>query len=137
MPIMKDSIKFAPPTNRRGAEKTKQAAIVTLHETTTIKGDEKMTAKKATTNKKPKQQGAPKMLKKVRMDAGMSIYSLADHMNVSPSTISYWENGKKHPRHDKIMKLEDLFKTNYRELFEDLSEETARELRDKVNSPME
>lgn len=136
MPVMKDGIRFAPPVNRRGAEKTRNAVAVTLHETNTIKGDEKMTAKKATTNKKPKPQGSPKMLKKVRMDAGMSIYSLADHMKVTPSTISYWENGIKHPRHDKIMKLEDLFNTNYRELFEDLSDEDARELRDKVNSPM-
>lgn len=70
----------------------------------------------------------PKRLKKYRMDAGYSIYSLADRMGVHFSTISYWENGKKFPRQHKMMELEELFGVGYRELFADLTEEEAMEL---------
>lgn len=87
-----------------------------------IKGDEKMKATKKATKK------APKRLKKLRVDAGYTIYSLADKLNVNFSSVSYWENGIKHPRHDKIMELEDLFKVNYREMFTDLTDEEAKEL---------
>ncbi|UJJ74863.1 hypothetical protein [Bacillus phage BM-P1] len=49
-------------------------------------------------------------------------------MGVSFSTISYWENGEKFPRRQKLEDLEDLFKESYRVLFEDLSEEEAADL---------
>jgi transcriptional regulator with XRE-family HTH domain len=74
----------------------------------------------------------PKRLKKYRIDAGFTIYSLADRLNVNFSTVSYWENGVKHPRHDKIIELEDLFNASYRELFSDLSEEEAAELEQRM-----
>ncbi|MCB5366973.1 helix-turn-helix domain-containing protein [Collinsella aerofaciens] len=74
----------------------------------------------------------PKRLKKYRMDAGFTIYSLADKLNVNYSTVSYWENGVKHPRHNKIVELEDLFNVSYRELFSDLTEEEAAELERRI-----
>lgn len=80
------------------------------------------------TNKKETNVRMPKRLKKYRMDSGYTIYSLADRVGVSYSTVSYWENGHKFPRPDKMMKLEDIFGANYRDLFEDLSEEETEEL---------
>lgn len=93
----------------------------------TKKGGETMT----------KQQGKPKRLKKYRMDNGFTIYSLADRLGVNYSTVSYWENGVKHPRHNKIVELEDLFKANYRDLFTDLTEEEAADLEQRKNEPTE
>lgn len=106
-----------------------------LSDNTTLKGaDKTMKDQKTPAVKKVKKPKKPNMLKKARMDMGMSIYSLGDKMGVSYSTISYWENGQKHPRHDKIESLEDIFGKSYRELFTDLSEEDIRILKDKVNS---
>lgn len=79
----------------------------------------------------------PKRLKKYRVDAGFTIYSLADRVGASYSTISYWENGIKHPRHDKIMALEDIFKTSYRDLFTDLTDEEIAELEQRKNENKE
>jgi transcriptional regulator with XRE-family HTH domain len=84
-----------------------------------------------------KQQGKPKRLKKYRMDNGFTIYSLADRLNVNYSTVSYWENGVKHPRHNKIVELEDLFKASYRDLFTDLTEEEAAELEQRKTETSE
>ncbi|USL89470.1 transcriptional regulator [Bacillus phage vB_BceH_LY2] len=70
----------------------------------------------------------PKRLKKYRMDAGYTTYSLGDKLGVSFSTVSNWEGGLKFPRQEKLMELEELFKQGYRELFSDLTEEENREL---------
>lgn len=69
----------------------------------------------------------PLRLKKYRMDAGYSIYNLAEMMGVNYSTISYWENGVRFPRKEKLILLEDLFHRGYRDLFEELSEVEAKE----------
>lgn len=95
------------------------AVATTVKEKNIKKGDGKMTS-----NKKQ----APKKLKKFRVDAGYTIYTLADRLGVNFSTVSYWENGVKHPRHTKIIELEDLFNTTYRELFSDLTPEEIEEL---------
>lgn len=102
-------------------------AITTAIQTQLKKGEENMT----------KENRLPKRLKKYRIDAGYTIYSLADRLNVNYSTVSYWENGVKHPRHNKIVELEDLFKTSYRDLFSDLTEEEAAELEQRKNEPTE
>lgn len=91
-------------------------------QTTNLKGDEVMKKKK----------GLPKRLKKYRVDAGYSIYSLADRLGVNFSTVSYWENGHKFPRQGKMMELEELFGAGYRDLFTDLTEEEAAELERKM-----
>lgn len=70
----------------------------------------------------------PKRLKKYRMDAGYTTYSLGDKLGVSFSTVSNWEGGLKFPRQEKLMQLEELFKQGYRELFSDLTEEENRKL---------
>lgn len=70
----------------------------------------------------------PKRLKKYRLDAGFTIYSLADRLGVNYSTVSYWENGVKFPRVKTMMELEEVFGVGYRELFKDLSEEEAYEV---------
>ena len=70
----------------------------------------------------------PKRLKKYRMDAGYSIYTFAEKLQVDPSTVSYWENGIKFPRKKNMMDLEDIFGVGYRELFSDLTEEEAEDL---------
>lgn len=74
----------------------------------------------------------PKRLKKYRLDAGLTIYSLAERMNVNYSTVSYWENGIKFLRPAKMMELEDIFNKGYRDLFEDLTEEEAEEMEKRM-----
>ncbi|QIW88666.1 transcriptional regulator [Bacillus phage P59] len=81
---------------------------------TTIKGGSKMKT--------------PKRLKKYRLDAGYTIYTLADRLGVNFSSVSYWENGEKFPRRQKLEALEDLFGVGYRELFRDLTPEEMQEL---------
>ncbi|AMQ66587.1 transcriptional regulator [Bacillus phage Shbh1] len=75
----------------------------------------------------------PKRLKKYRMDSGYTIYSLADRLKVNFSTVSYWENGIKFPRPNKMMELEEIFGVSYRELFSDLSKEEVREIELRKN----
>ena len=99
------------------------SAIAVKHKTNT----KNMEVVRVGTNKP-----VPKRLKKYRMDAGYTIYSLAEKLNVNYSTVSYWENGIKHPRHNKIVELEDLFNVSYRELFSDLTEEEAEELERRI-----
>lgn len=74
----------------------------------------------------------PKKLKKYRMDAGFTIYSLADRVGVHYSSVSGWENGKKFPRMDKLMALEDLFGQGHRELFQDMTAEEAKEIEERT-----
>lgn len=104
--------------------------MVNTTKTTLVKGDEMMSARR---------KRLPKRLKKYRMDAGYSIYTLSDKLGVNYSTISHWENGKKFPRQQSLMKLEDIFGVSYRELFEDLTEEEAdeleRRLQEQIRNP--
>lgn len=93
-------------------------ATTTVTENNIKKGEDKMSNKKQ----------APKRLKLLRMKAGFTIYSLADRLDVNFSTVSYWENGVKHPRHNKIIELEDMFNTSYRDLFADLDEDEVAEV---------
>ncbi|AGK86829.1 transcriptional regulator [Bacillus phage SIOphi] len=81
-----------------------------------------------------KMSKTPKKLKKYRIDAGMTIYSLAERMSVHPSTVSYWENDQKFPRRGKMEQLEDIFNVSWRELFDDLSEEEIKELEKRENT---
>ncbi|PLR99595.1 helix-turn-helix domain-containing protein [Bacillus sp. T33-2] len=74
-----------------------------------------------------------KRLKKLRLDFGYTIYSLADKLKVHYSSISYWESGDKFPRRKKMEELEDLFGVSYRELFSDLSEVEIAELEQRKN----
>lgn len=80
------------------------------------------------TKKYTKKQHTPKKLRKYRMDHGYTIYSLADRMGVSYSSVSYWENGDKFPKHGKILELEQIFGVGYSELFADMSTEEIREV---------
>jgi len=101
------------------------AAITTTKKNTT-------TNNKKGVGKNVKEKRSPKRLKKYRMDSGYTIYSLADRLGVNYSTISYWENGVKHPRHSMIMELEDLFGTTYRDLFTDLTQEEIEEIEQRI-----
>jgi len=95
--------------------------VTTINKKNTKGGMITMVAKKTT-------KKTPKMLKKFRMDAGHTIYSLADKLGVDYTTVSNWENGNKYPRPNKITELEDLFGVSYRGLFEDLPEDQIAEL---------
>lgn len=75
-----------------------------------------------------KSEVRPKRLKKYRIEKGVSIYQLADVVDANFSTISYWENGKRYPRHEKILELEDYFEKPYRDLFTDLTDEELETL---------
>lgn len=88
---------------------------------------------KTMTKKYQKKNHTPKRLRKYRSDRGFTIYSLADRLGVSYSSVSYWETGEKFPRHEKIMKLEEIFGVHYSELFTDMTPEEVQEFeaRDK------
>lgn len=75
----------------------------------------------------------PKRLKKYRIEKDISIYQLAEDLGVNYSTISYWENGKKYPRHDMIIALEDYFNRAYRDLFTDLTDNEIKIINDLQN----
>jgi len=79
-----------------------------------------------------KKEKSPKRLKKYRMDAGYTIYTLADRLGVNYSSVSYWENGVKFPRPAKMMELEDIFGVGYRELFTDLTQEEIEEIEERL-----
>ena len=70
----------------------------------------------------------PQRLKKYRMDAGYTTYSLGDKLGVSFSTVSNWEGDLKFPRRHQLEALEKLFGKSYKELFTPLTEEENREL---------
>ncbi|AGB62617.1 putative lambda repressor-like DNA-binding protein [Bacillus phage phiAGATE] len=92
-------------------------------------------ANKPVNKNKTKEGGSMKTvkrLKKIRMDAGYSIYTLAAKLEVDSSTISVWENGKRFPRRNVLEKLEDLFNVSYRELFEDLTEPEIKEIEKRM-----
>lgn len=72
----------------------------------------------------------PKRLKKYRIERGITIYQLAEIVGVNYSSVSYWENGKKHPRHKMINALEDYFNRSYRDLFTDLTDSETKILDD-------
>lgn len=74
-----------------------------------------------------KKHHIPKKLRKYRSDRGFTIYSLADKLGVSYSSVSYWETGEKFPRHSKIMQLEEIFGVGYSELFTDMTPEEIAE----------
>jgi transcriptional regulator with XRE-family HTH domain len=78
--------------------------------------------------KTAKKQTVPKRLKKYRTDKGFTIYSLAERLGVNFSTVSYWENGKKYPRHEQILNLEEIFGKQYSDLFRDLTPEEIKDL---------
>jgi transcriptional regulator with XRE-family HTH domain len=86
------------------------------------------------TSKGESKMKSPKRLKKHRLDAGYTIYSLADKLGVNFSSVSYWENGEKFPRRQKLEALEDLFGVGYRELFRDLTPEEIAELEQRKNN---
>lgn len=85
---------------------------------------------------KKEKSGNPVRLKKYRLEhpTQVTIYSLASAMGVNSSTVSYWENGKKYPRHDMIIFLEDFFGKPYRDLFTDLSDEETREVEETIRN---
>jgi transcriptional regulator with XRE-family HTH domain len=76
----------------------------------------------------------PKKLKQYRTERGFTIYSLADRLKVNFSTVSYWENGEKFPRRQKLEDLEDLFGVGYRELFKDMTPEEIKALEERKNT---
>jgi len=73
----------------------------------------------------------PKRLKKYRLEKGISIYDLAEIVGTNFSTVSYWENGKRYPRHEKIIALEDYFGKAYRDLFTDLTDDEIKLINNK------
>ena len=86
------------------------------------------TLTKTKNNKGDVKMASPNRLKKLRIDAGYTIYSLGDKLGVNYSSVSYWENGDKFPRRKTLEALEDLFGVSYRELFTALTPEEIAEL---------
>lgn len=52
--------------------------------------------------------------------SGRSSKDIAQEAGVSPSTFSYWMNGKKYPRIDHIEKLAEIFKIQKSDLIEEI-----------------
>lgn len=48
-------------------------------------------------------------LRELREEKKIKQKDLAEIMNVSPNTVSYWEQGKREPNFDDLKKLADIF----------------------------
>lgn len=49
-------------------------------------------------------------LKKIRVNKGLTMKNLAKQIGVAESTISLYENGKRQPDHETLLRLADFFK---------------------------
>lgn len=56
-------------------------------------------------------------LKAARVNAGLTQSSVANVLGVSVSTIKNWEKGKTFPKHPHIVKLCELYKVSYDNIF--------------------
>ena len=50
-----------------------------------------------------------KRLKQLRLEKGLTLRDVADHFKMSHSTLSKYENGKRHPDMVMIIKLSEFF----------------------------
>lgn len=57
------------------------------------------------------------VLRRERIKRGWTVSQVADKVNVGPSMIYMMETGKRKPSYEVLVKLEDLFQMNHRELF--------------------
>lgn len=62
-------------------------------------------------------------IKQERIKEGWSQKYVAKQISVTPEMIYYIETGKRKPSYDVLVKLEDLFKLNHRELFAVVTDE--------------
>lgn len=56
-------------------------------------------------------------LKRERVKRGWTQGQVAKACGVSTQTVYDWESGRRKPSYEVLVKLEDLFKMNHRELF--------------------
>ncbi len=49
-------------------------------------------------------------LKELRTEVGLSQVALGEKLEISHSTIAFWEKGMKCPKLDSLVKLADFFK---------------------------
>ncbi|MBO0961964.1 helix-turn-helix domain-containing protein [Neobacillus sp. MM2021_6] len=60
-----------------------------------------------------------KNLQRLLNTKGIDQKDLADHLKVSETSVSYWTQGKKYPRIDKIQMMADFFHVEKTELIEE------------------
>lgn len=60
-----------------------------------------------------------KKLQRIRQSKGLSLKDLADSMGVHPTSINYWEHGKRNPTYINRMMLEDELGTPIETLLEE------------------
>ncbi len=60
-------------------------------------------------------------IKRLRNSRGISAVELSDKIQVSTSTVSDWENGRKLPRSGALRALADYFKVSIEDLMSDKS----------------
>ena len=46
---------------------------------------------------------------KARRDAGFNQAQIAEYLDVTTQTVSYWENGRRTPTLSKVVKLSELY----------------------------
>ncbi len=61
-------------------------------------------------------------LQRLRLEKGLSINKLASIIEVSPTTVSHWEKGKRNPSLKNLMKLSKFFEVSLEYLFSDFLE---------------
>ena len=62
------------------------------------------------------------MIKKKRIEIGMTQKELAEKLNLSRATVAMWENGTSLPTADKLPKLARVLGCTIDELFDDTDE---------------
>ena len=58
-------------------------------------------------------------LKAARVNANLTQAKAAELLNVSTNTVKNWESGKTYPKQPQIMKLCELYKITYDDIFFD------------------
>lgn len=61
-----------------------------------------------------------KSLKKARTDQGLTLLQAAEKLGITANTLSNYERGASFPDVRVIKKMEDVYKTAYKDLFFEL-----------------
>ena len=71
-------------------------------------------------------------LKEIREVKGITQFELSQMMNVAPSTVGLWEQGRREPSYEKLCRLAEIFNVSTDYLLG--RENSSKERRDLINN---
>lgn len=57
--------------------------------------------------------------KRVRLASGKTVEQVAEHLNVTPATIYYFENGERYPNVKRLRELASFYNVSFDELMKE------------------